>query len=382
MNARTSVLSTRDRPELAMNDHDAVSLLEGLVTIPSVSRNERRAADHLVGALANRGARAFIDDAGNAVGVFGEGDGTQDLVLLGHIDTVPGEIPVRIEHGELWGRGAVDAKGPLSAFAAAASRVRVPEGSRLIVIGAVEEEVATSKGARHAAEQYAPRACIIGEPSAWDSVTIGYKGRLLAEVRVEAPCAHPAGPTPSAGEIAADLWIATRAFADEFNKDRTGAFTQLQAALRDIRTSSDGLTQTATMTLGFRLPPNLTPESVESVILARAAVLDAAVEFRGREIAHVEPRTSPVARALVNAIRTAGGSPSLKVKTGTADMNVVAPVWRCPIVAYGPGDSSLDHTPVERLSIDEYLRSISILENAIHRLFEQMPDLAEPERAG
>ncbi|MGD9693559.1 MAG: [LysW]-lysine hydrolase [Phycisphaerales bacterium] len=365
-----------------MNDHDAVSLLEGLVTIPSVSRNERRAADHLVGALANRGARAFIDDAGNAVGVFGEGDGTQDLVLLGHIDTVPGEIPVRIEHGELWGRGAVDAKGPLSAFAAAASRVRVPEGSRLIVIGAVEEEVATSKGARHVAEQYAPRACIIGEPSAWDSVTIGYKGRLLAEVRVEAPCAHPAGPTPSAGEIAADLWIATRAFADEFNKDRTGAFTQLQAALRDIRTSSDGLTQTATMTLGFRLPPNLTPESVESVILARAAVLDAAVEFRGREIAHVEPRTSPVARALVNAIRTAGGSPSLKVKTGTADMNVVAPVWRCPIVAYGPGDSSLDHTPVERLSIDEYLRSISILENAIHRLFEQMPDLAEPERAG
>ncbi len=381
MNHRAMLLPTQDLPEHAMNDHDAVGLLENLVSIPSVSRNERRAAERLVDELGRRGARAFVDEAGSAVGVFGEGDGAQDIVLLGHIDTVPGEIPVRIENGELWGRGAVDAKGPLAAFAAAASRVRVPDGARLIVVGAVEEEISTSKGARHAATRYAPRACVIGEPSAWDSVTIGYKGRLLADVRVEAPCAHPAGPTPSAGEIAADIWIATRAFADEFNKDRTGAFTQLQAALRDIRTSSDGLTQTAAMTLGFRLPPNLSPESVESVILARAAVLDAAVEFRGRETAHVEPRTSPVARAFVNAIRTAGGSPSLKVKTGTADMNVVAPVWKCPIVAYGPGDSSLDHTPVERISIEEYLRSISILEHSLSHLFDHLPDLPHPDRA-
>ena len=43
------------------------------------------------------------------------------IVLLGHIDTVPGHIPVRIENGELWGRGAVDAKGPLCTFVAAAA---------------------------------------------------------------------------------------------------------------------------------------------------------------------------------------------------------------------------------------------------------------------
>ena len=39
-------------------------------------------------------------------------------------------------------------------------------------------------------------------------------------------------------------------------------------------------------------------------------------------------------------------------------MNVVGPVWGCPIVAYGPGDSSLDHTPEERIDLGEYLRAV------------------------
>ncbi|RPI03454.1 MAG: acetyl-lysine deacetylase, partial [Zetaproteobacteria bacterium] len=42
-------------------------------------------------------------------------------------------------------------------------------------------------------------------------------------------------------------------------------------------------------------------------------------------------------------------------------MNVVGPAWRCPIVAYGPGDSRLDHTPDEHLDLDEYRRAIAIL---------------------
>src|SRR6185295_6779187 len=71
--------------------------------------------------------RAFVDDAGNAVGEIGDSDAPRTVVLLGHIDTVPGSIPVRIEStadGEvLYGRGSVDAKGPLAAFAAAAARL-------------------------------------------------------------------------------------------------------------------------------------------------------------------------------------------------------------------------------------------------------------------
>jgi LysW-gamma-L-lysine carboxypeptidase len=58
------------------------------------------------------------------------------------------------------------------------------------------------------------------------------------------------------------------------------------------------------------------------------------------------------------------------LKTGTSDMNVVGPAWHCPILAYGPGESALDHTPDERISLSEYLRSIEILKSVLHTLMQ------------
>jgi len=70
-------------------------------------------------------------------------------------------------------------------------------------------------------------------------------------------------------------------------------------------------------------------------------------------------------RARLASIRAHGGSAAFNVKTGTSDMNVVAPVWRCPIVAYGPGDSNLDHTPHEHIALSEYLKAIDVLADAL-----------------
>ena len=49
-------------------------------------------------------------------------------------------------------------------------------------------------------------------------------------------------------------------------------------------------------------------------------------------------------------------------------MNVVGPVWGQNIVAYGPGDSSLDHTPHEHVQIAEYIQAIGILELVLKEL--------------
>src|SRR5690349_20210286 len=90
---------TQETMETTLVDQErAVALLQGLVAIPSLSKQEMAASQWLVEQMQQLGyARAFVDEAGSAVGELGPADAPQVLMLLGHIDTVPGAIPVRIE---------------------------------------------------------------------------------------------------------------------------------------------------------------------------------------------------------------------------------------------------------------------------------------------
>jgi LysW-gamma-L-lysine carboxypeptidase len=55
-------------------------------------------------------------------------------------------------------------------------------------------------------------------------------------------------------------------------------------------------------------------------------------------------------------------------KTGTADMNVFAGEWDCPMATYGPGDSDLDHAPDEHLRLRELDRAVAVLESVAGEL--------------
>ena len=94
------------------------------------------------------------------------------------------------------------------------------------------------------------------------------------------------------------------------------------------------------------------------------------VTFRGWERPWRSGRQNALVRSFLAGVRQvdASAQPGFVVKTGTSDMNVVAPVWQCPIVAYGPGDSSLDHTPHEHLELDEYWRAVLVLEATLRQL--------------
>jgi LysW-gamma-L-lysine carboxypeptidase len=334
-----------------------VDLLVGLVQIYSPSTHERDAVNYFIAQMNALGLHAFVDDAGNAVGILGEG--THEIVLLGHIDTFHGYIEPRIEDGKLYGRGAVDAKGCLATFATAVAQVGAREGVRFIVIGAVEEECATSKGARFAMTQYKPAMCIIGEPSGWDRITLGYKGRVLVDYSIEKAMTHTASNTRAAVEDAVTFWNRVAGFAASYNADKPKVFDQLDPSLRALNSSDDGLTDRAVMRIGVRVPVGLTIHQVEREIAQYAN--GARVEFSSEEEPFRADKNNALVREFLGAIRDAGGKPAFTVKTGTSDMNIVGPAWGCPIVAYGPGDSTLDHTPNEYLELAELERAINVL---------------------
>ena len=395
---------------VSMNRTEAIDLITGLVSIPSLSRQEAAASAWLVEQMAASGyARTYVDEAGNAVGEIGAEDAAQTVVLLGHIDTVPGNINIRVVNEDagdvLYGRGSVDAKGPLATFAAAVGKLGhqwvLEHDLRVVVVGAVEEESATSKGARFIRDRFSgedepvPAACIIGEPSSWQRVTLGYKGRLLVELDAQQPMAHTAGPDAGVATVAVDFWNWIESWAADFNQTREKAFDQLLPSLRNLGTSTDeAMNDHVGAQAGIRLPLGFNVDAFVKELIGWAMdrvdangshlptnYFDQPIAIGGpltsitlRCYAH-EPawrsdRNNSLVRSFLGAIRHVDSSvrPAFVVKTGTSDMNVVGPAWHCPIVAYGPGDSSLDHTPHEHLNLDEYWNAVLVLEQALRNL--------------
>ena len=354
-----------------VDDAAAIDLLTRLVAVPSPSRQESLASQFLTEAMQRLGFdHSAVDAVGNAVGIRqqpqSDGGFRKTIMLLGHIDTVTGWIEPRLEGDQFFGRGSVDAKGPLAALTIAAARARIAPGVRVVVVGAVEEESATSKGARHVATCFQPDACVIGEPSGWDAFTIGYKGRLLIDYALEQDEGHWAGQRISAGESAIAWWNQLQHLASQYNQGRPRMFDQLLVVLREFQTNSDGLKERADVRVGLRIPIDFDRSDFERQVEAFSG--PAEIRFHAHEQAWQSSRTSVLATAFGSAIRRRDRVARHKLKTGTSDMNIVGPIWKCPIVAYGPGDSALDHAPNEHISLAEFLKSIDVLQDVIETL--------------
>jgi len=341
--------SVLDHPDLTTEGR---TLLAELVSIPSVSGDEHEAAEALAAFFERHDREAFIDDIGN---VHTPGDDT--VLLTSHIDTVPGEIPVEVTEGEdgpeLWGRGSVDATGPLAAMAAAA----VETGASFV--GVVGEE-SDSRGAWHLVEtREAPEAVINGEPSGWNGITLGYRGLLEGTYVATSESGHSSRPDPNAIQDAMNWWNRVESV---FEPDEwVPVFEQVTTKPIDFEggISVDGLSMETTMEFQLRVPPERTPDEVR--VLADAELQSGTVNWSGSiPPVMTSPRTE-VARLFRVAIRKQGGDPRLLRKTGTSDMNVYAEHWDCPMVTYGPGDSDLDHAPNEHISLAEFDHAVDVL---------------------
>jgi LysW-gamma-L-lysine carboxypeptidase len=342
-----------------VTDTYAVGLLREMLEIPSWSYQERDLADYLAMAMADLGFQSHIDAVGNVIGVIDHGVGPT-LMLLGHMDTVPGRLAVRTKDGKLYGRGAVDAKGPLAAMICAAADA-VHFRGRIVVIGVVEEETARSRGAMAIrATHDRPDALIVGEPSGWSSVVLGYKGKLDLRYTVKCPATHPTNPTPKASELAFACW---ETLVNLLGPDAShGVFDRPGATLGQF----NGDLTAATADLDIRIPPGFDVEGLLRMLRDQLPAGD--LQVMNSVAACRVGRADPVVRALVSGVRRLHAQPRLRVKTATSDMNTLAEVWDIPMATYGPGDSSLDHADDEHIVLSDYMRGIDVLTIAIAEL--------------
>jgi len=176
-------------------------LAQKLVQTFSPSGRERPAADLLVSAFRELGFdEAYLDDAGNAVGILRCGSARGRTVMLnGHIDTVPlgdeAEWPHpplsgALEGGRLWGRGACDMKAALACMVYAAKDAAPDLDGTVIITGVVQEEVG-GLGARYLGETIKADVVILGEPSKL-RLMLGHRGRVEVEVSLPGRIAHAA----------------------------------------------------------------------------------------------------------------------------------------------------------------------------------------------
>lgn len=216
-----------------------------------------------------------------------------------------------------------------------------------------------------------PDACIIGEPSGTTGVTLGYKGRLLADISVRRPSAHSAGPGSSTSDDAVAWWGRVLALVHRLNTGHTGAFDTIQATIRSMSCGQTGVEDRAILAAGFRLPPWLSRATDDAAPSPRRSGDARMHQVPSGRSSVIAPIASCVA-SITQAIRATGVKPAVRIKTGASDMNVVAPIWNCPIAAYGREITPLDHTPNEHLNLDEYLRSIGVLTDAMERMANEL----------
>ena len=366
-----------------MSEQVAIRFLTNLLGIYSPSGKEEDAATYLASEMKRMGFDVGRDAIGNVIGVVGEGSPV--ILLCGHMDTVSGYLPLRIEEGKIYARGAVDAKGPLAAMIMAAIAAgKEPDFKGKVLVAVVVEEEATSRGVKHLITQgIKADYAIFAEPSGVENITIGYKGQIQLKIVCRTQSGHASMPWlyDNALEKSYELWAQIKSFYPYPSLEQPESpFNAVTACLVKVAggRATSVIPYEAEMNLDIRVPiPFTTAQIFEQIekLIAKFQVVNPQVAVKATVLDTVEPfevnKASPLVHVLSSSIRKVLNKPAtLLRKTGTGDMNILGKAMNLPIVTYGPGDSHLDHTLDEHIEITEFLSSIQVYKETLLRLSE------------
>ena len=313
------------------------------------------------------------------------GNGGPHFAFAGHLDVVPpGEgwtgtpWDGAVRNGLLYGRGAVDMKGAIAAFAAAASRVPSTTTLSLLITG--DEEGPATYGTvalidRMAARGLSPDLCLVGEPTSaqrlGDTIKIGRRGSVNIWITVPGRQGHVAYPHLADNPI--PKLVALLTAIDAVVLDTGNAWFQpSNIEVTDISVGNPA-TNVIPAQAAARLSIRFNDEHRGDTLVARIADLvrthapEATVTARISGEAFLTapgPLSTLVAEAIT---RRTGIVPELSTTGGTSDARFLSKL--CPVVEFGLLNATM-HKVDEAVGVDDLTALTDIYADVIARLAE------------
>ncbi len=372
---------------------DAVKFLRNCIEIYSPSGKEEKYSQFLAKFLNSHNFTMRFDSIGNLIAE--KGKGAPIILLSSHMDTIPGELPIKEKNGKIFGRGAVDCKSSLAAIVYSISKYDFKPYNKgtIIFAGIVQEESSLLGIKEFIKSNIKPDFAIFGEPTKIDQLCIGYKGRLCIKYSASTKIGHVASSWLyiNAIDICLKIWniikksckILTEKYCK--NNKNTKYFNQIIPNLTVI--SGGNLTNcipsNAFIQVDIRFPPSINSQKILDFLENKITKLvqdyqnpkkikiivqkSISSQVEGFEIKGNDIITSALRWAIFNTINK---KPKLIKKTGTTFINEIGSHFNIPSITYGPGDPKLEHTDKEYIEIEEYLNSIEIYKKFFFKFFE------------
>lgn len=375
---------------------DAVELTRDLIRRPSVTPADAGAMDIVEATLKGLGfacRRMRFGDIENLYARYGTA--RPNLCFAGHTDVVPvGEagawskdaFAAEVVDGVLIGRGSVDMKSAIAAFAAAAADAIAAgqvAGSISFLITGDEEGVATDGTTKVVdalmAEGEVIDHCVVGEPTSaetfGDMVKVGRRGSINAEITVEGVQGHVAYPHRAANPARALIRmlgaLQSRVLDEGYPEFQP---SNLEVTMIDMpNTATNVIPGVARARLNVRFNPNHTGKQLADWFDLEA--WRASADFKGRITvtsaisgeAFLTERgdfTDLVAAAVADVT---GQPPELSTSGGTSDARFIRAL--CPVIEVGLVGKTM-HQVDERAPVDEIRRLQQVYARIIARYFE------------
>ncbi|WZL72438.1 M20 family metallopeptidase [Clostridiaceae bacterium 35-E11] len=380
---------------------ELIQLTQSLIKIPShkdVPTREKEVAEFIFEFCQQQGLEVKlepVDKERSNVLAFLRGDGTgKTLMLNGHTDTVPPynmtiePFGAEIKDGAIWGRGAVDMKGPIASMLItmlALKRAGVKLKGDVIFTGVIGEEE-RSEGTEHLVKSgLKADGAVVGEPSHYE-YAIGHRGLEWLEIRIKGKAAHGGVPHLGVNAIEKAAALIERIKKELYPKLRERHNEYMGPSVMNFGVIQGG-SQPSTVAdaCSIRIDRRYIPgETVASVLKEYQDIIDAIKaedpEFDAEIIRmpnnmltldHLYLMTSPdapIVLAVKDAIQEViEKEPEITRKRGWTDAALLSNYGKIPTVVFGPGRISFSHTKDERVEISELIDAVEIYAKIIEK---------------